>query len=115
RLSQGQELVYRGTIQEEALGKGVQYSHSYGLESRVFVLEKSTRGYKVAFYTVLKLRSARPEKAIDAEPSSVRLEVTPVDLHGRVLPEPGESMALPSDGPATVECGAFVEFPDERL
>jgi peroxiredoxin len=31
------------------------------------------------------------------------------------MPPAGISFAVPLDGPATVECGAFVEFPDERV
>jgi hypothetical protein len=113
-LNQGQELVYRGTVSEEAHGPGVQFTRSYRLESRVLVLEKSPRGYNIAFYTVLKLRTGgRSDKGLDPEPSSVRLEVVPVDFRGRITSP--FSLAVPLDGPATAECGAFIEFPADYV
>jgi peroxiredoxin len=116
RLNQGQELVYRGTVYEEALGQGVQFTRSYRLENRVFVLDKSARGFEVAFYTVLKLSlPKKPGNPSEQDASSVRLEVASLDLHGRITPPPGASLIIPLEGPATVECGAFIEFPDERV
>src|SRR5260370_26677065 len=114
RLSRGQELVYRGNFSEEAVGRGVQFSRTYRLETRVFVVETPARGLEVALYTVLRLRTARPERD-ESEPSSVRLELVNVDLHGHVRADPGGSLAVPLDGPATVECGAFVELPRGRV
>jgi peroxiredoxin len=114
-LAQGQELVYRGTMYEEAHGQGVQFTRSYRLENRAFVLDRSAQGFEVAFYTVLKLRHpAKPEKGLE-QPGSARLEVALVDPHGRIVSPTGVSFAVPLDGPATVECGAFVEFPEERV
>src|SRR5216117_3992855 len=72
RLHHGQELVYRGSYAEEALGKGVQFSRSYRLESRVFVLDTPPRGLDVALQTVLKLRGPRSQNSNEQEPSSVR-------------------------------------------
>jgi hypothetical protein len=115
-LNQGQELVYRGTVSEEAHGQGVQFTRTYRLENRIFVLEKSAQGFEVAFYTVLRLRlPARPERGLDSEPGSVRLEVAPVDLHGRIVPPAGVPFTVPLNGPATIECGAFIEFPEEPV
>jgi hypothetical protein len=108
RLSKGQELVYRGTYAEEALGNGVQFNRSYRLEGRVFVLDTLSRGLDVAFYTVLKQRH---QGADEREPGSVRLEVGRVDLQGRVTGDPGVSLIVPLEGPATIECGVFVELP----
>ena len=54
RLSQGQELVYRGSYAEESLGRDVQFSRSYRLESRAFVLDTSARSIDVAVYTVFR-------------------------------------------------------------
>jgi peroxiredoxin len=116
RLNPGQELVYRGTVSEESRGQGVRFTRSYRLDSRVFVLEKSSHGYDIAFFTMLKLRlPSAPEKSLEPEPASVRLEVASVDLHGKVVPAAGASFAAPLDGPATVECGALVECPSERI
>jgi hypothetical protein len=103
-------LVYRGSYTEETVGKGVQFNRSYRLETRVLVLETRPQGIDVAFYTVLKLRSPRSDLAEPA-PHSVRLELAGIDLQGRITPEPGVSLAIPLDGPATVECGPFVESP----
>ena len=116
RLNQGQELVYRGTVYDEALGQSVRFTRSYRLESRIFVLDKSARGFEVAFYTVLKLcLPKKPANLPEQDPTSVRLEVASVDLHGRITAPPGVSLTVPLEGPATVECSAFIEFPDERV
>lgn len=106
RLNRGQELFYRGTYTEEALGRGVQYTRAYRLEGRVFVLESPARGFDVTFLTVLKHA---------ADPSSVRLELAHVTSQGRVVPEGDVSLQLPLDGPPTLECGAFVEGPRGRV
>src|SRR5438552_2456793 len=74
RLGRGQELVYRGTFTEEALGKGVHFSRSYRLETRVFVLDTPPRGLDVAFYSILHMRAPGLEHTAATEPSSVRLE-----------------------------------------
>src|SRR5207248_5052413 len=47
RLTKGHELVYHGSIVEETYGKGVQFSRTYRLESRAFVLDSSSRGLDV--------------------------------------------------------------------
>src|SRR4051812_14273213 len=82
RLNRGQELVYRGSFAEDAVGPGVQFSRSYRLESRVFVLDGSSRGLDAALLTVLKLRGAPAGHGQDAEPVSVRLEFVRVDPQG---------------------------------
>jgi hypothetical protein len=115
RLSRGQELVYRGSFTEEALGKGVQFSHTYRVENRILVLETPPRGFDVAFYTVLKLRTPRLERGTEPEPTSVRLELARVDLQGRITGDAGVALTVPLDGPATIECGVFVEVPTGRM
>src|SRR5437899_7504461 len=108
RLNRGQELVYRGSYAEESVGRGVQFSRSYRLESRVFVLATHPRRSDLALQTVLKLRTPRSEQGGEAEPASVRLELVQVDLQGRITAEPGVGLTIPVEGPATIECGAFV-------
>ncbi|HLN28607.1 MAG TPA: redoxin domain-containing protein [Gemmataceae bacterium] len=115
RLSRGQELVYKGSFAEEALEPGVQFSRSYRLESRLFVMEAPSQSVQVALYTVLKLRTPRPMRGGEPEPSSVRLELVRVDSHGRLQADPKVSLTVPLEGPATVECGAFVELPRGRI
>ncbi len=110
RLARGQELVYRGSLVEETLDHAIQFSRSYRVETRVFVLQTSAQGMEVAFLTILKLRPGRSERGDDA-PSSVRLEQARVDLQGRIVADAGVSLAVPVEGPTTVECGAFVEWP----
>jgi len=119
RLSRGQELVYSGSFSEEAGGKGVQCHQSYRLESRVFVLETPSQGSDVALLTALKLEEARPrgpgEATAGPESWSVRLELARVDLQGKVTSATAAPLAVPLEGPATVECGAFVEVPHNRV
>jgi hypothetical protein len=114
-LGRGQELVYRGSYAEEAIGRGVQFSRSYRLESRVFVLDTPPRGLDVALQTILKLRTPRAERGNEPEPISVRLELAHVDLQGRITSPAGVALAVPWDGPATIECGTFVEVPNGRV
>jgi peroxiredoxin len=115
QLSRGQELVYRGSYAEEAVGQGVHFSRSYRLESRVFVLDTPPRGLEVALQTILRLRAPRSEHGEEPEPSSVRLELARVDLQGRITANSGGALSIPLDGPATVERGAFLEVPSGRL
>jgi peroxiredoxin len=115
RLSRGQELVYKGTFTEETVGKGVQFSRSYRLDSLVFVLDTPPRGLDVAFHTTFKLRTARPTGMEEPKPASVRLELVKVDVQGRLTADPTLSLLAPLDGPATVETGAFVEIPRGRV
>ena len=114
RLSRAEEAVYRGSFSEEdASARGVQFSRSYRLECRAFVLDAPVRGLDVAFLTLLR---GKPDPAANGqEPAaSVRLEVVQVDVHGRVTAA-GRSLAVPLEGPPTVECGAFVEAPAARV
>jgi peroxiredoxin len=115
-LARSQELVYRGTFTEEASGGGVQFSRSYRLESRIFVLDTPPRGADVAVLTLLKPRGGRTTGPADAgSPAAVRLEQAVVEPRGRVVAEPGTTLAVALDGPPTCECGAFVEIPEGRV
>jgi peroxiredoxin len=115
RLSRGEEAVYRGSFSEEdASARGVQFSRFYRLECRAFVLDAPIRGLDVAFLTLL--RGKAESAANGQEPAaSVRLEVVQVDVHGRVTGAGGRPLAVPLEGPPTVECGAFVEAPATRV
>jgi peroxiredoxin len=115
RLDLGQELVYRGSFAEEALGRGVHFSRSYRLETRAFVLDTPPGGLDVAFYTVYKPRTSRAEQGEEATPVSIRLESARVTSQGRLKAPTGTVLAVPLDGPPTVECGAFVEVPQGHI
>ncbi|HLJ92772.1 MAG TPA: hypothetical protein VKU02_06200 [Gemmataceae bacterium] len=115
RLGRGQELVYRGSYAEEAAGKGIHFSRSYRLENRIYVLETHPRSMEIALQTILKLRTPRSDQTGETEPSSVRLELARVDLQGRIATDPGVSMSVPLDGPATAEWGVFIEIPGGPL
>jgi peroxiredoxin len=118
RLSKAQELVYRGTFTEEAVGGNVQFNRTFRLESRIFVLDTPVRGAEVAFLTVLKGRDPRTNAATaggDAAAESVRLDLAHVDLQGVVTAEPGTSLTVPLDGPPTLECGAFAAVPEGKF
>lgn len=119
RLGKAQEFVYRGSYAEERGGGGVQFSRAYRVETRVFVLDTPPPGADVAILTILKPKDVRGTTlpngvSGDTPVSSVRMEFARVDLQGRLTPEPGVSLAVPLDGPATVECGAFVKVPSGR-
>jgi peroxiredoxin len=115
RLSQGQELVYRGAYTEEALGRDVQFNRSYRLECRLFALGSTARNTNIALYTVFRQRNAPTQSGIQLEPASARLELANIDPHGRLSAGAGVTLATPLEGPATLECGQFVEFPHGRV
>lgn len=115
QLTRGQELVYRGSFTEDALGAGVQFNRAYRLETRVFVLDLIANGSEVAFFTTWKQKPLRPERGPEAEPSSVRLERAHMDLRGRVEPAGKAPLLASLEGPPTIECGAFVEVPNTRV
>src|SRR4051794_22592997 len=52
RLARGQELVYRGTFEEEA-GARVQNQRNYRFEARYFVLDVQPKGTDLAVLTTL--------------------------------------------------------------
>lgn len=120
RWSRGQEMVYQGAYLEESLGKGVQFTRSYQLQHRIFVLDKTPQGADLALFTTLTQRMGRLDRsrAADenvAEAGSVRLEVARRTAEGRLTTAAGTPLLIPLRGPATVECGALVEIPNRRL
>jgi peroxiredoxin len=118
RLHRAQELIYHGTFTEEANGARVQFRRDYDFETRLFVLDTPPRGADVAVLTTLKakaLAATPPGVQVNPVSSSARLERVRVDLQGRVVPDPTVSLAVPLDGPPTLECGAFVEAPHGRV
>lgn len=114
-LTRGLELVYRGTFTEEAKGQGVQFSRTYRMEARAFVLDVVPERADVAFLTTWKGRPSGPGGKPEPEVSSVRLEVVKLDLQGKIKPGPNTNLAPELDGPPSIECGAFVEVPKGRL
>jgi peroxiredoxin len=114
-LGRAEEIIYRGTFTEESTSRGVQFHRFYRLENRLFVLEAPARGPEVAFLTLLRGQHAAPANGDEPAAASVRLEVVRVDLQGRVAPTSPRSLAVPLEGPPTIECGAFVETPPGRL
>ena len=116
-LGKAQELVYRGSFTEEANGAGVQFNRAFRIESRVFVLETPAQGADVAFLTILKSRDPQSNAPAGGEPTaeSVRLELAHVDAQGGVKADPGVALAVPLEGPPTLECGAFAVVPDGRV
>jgi peroxiredoxin len=115
RLTRAQELVYRGSFDEQANGSEVQYSRSYRLRTVAFILDASPQGAEAAFLTILRPHHSRTAAVDDATPTSVRLEVGRVHPQGRVTAHPASLLAVPVEGPPTVETGAFVEVPRHRI
>jgi peroxiredoxin len=110
QLGRAQEFVYRGTYDEKAAGTDLEFERKYSLRGVVFVLDTTPRGAEVAFLTVLRPRNAGG-RTEDAPPSSARLEVVRVGPQGRVSADAAGLLAVPFEGPPTVEVGAFVEVP----
>jgi hypothetical protein len=117
RLENAQELVYRGSFNEQTLDIRVQYARRYRLESRVFVLDSAGKKLDLAILTVLQEQRSDPKPAGSSitPGRSVRLERVQVDTQGRLVPTRGSSLAVPLEGPPTIECGAFVPVPRGRV
>jgi peroxiredoxin len=118
RLALSQELVYRGTYDEESTGDRVRFARSYRLDTRVFVLDTPPTGAEVAVLTVLRPRDGRSSTppGVSDEPvlSSARLQIVRVDLQGHLTAEAGVNLLAPLDGAPVVEYGPFVEVPSSR-
>jgi peroxiredoxin len=114
RLSRGQELVYEGTFKEEIIGRNTRFNRSYRLETTVFILDTPPGGYNAALVTVLEMR-ALSQRVQVVTPCSVRLELARVNLQGQVSGAETDTLLVPLDGPPTIECGAFVPAPRNRV
>src|SRR5262249_17344145 len=109
-------LVYAGSFTEEFTGGGGQCSRSYRLDSRVFALDTAEHGTDVALLTRLTLRPPRAAGGpAPPGPASGPPEPAHPDGPGRLGGRPGTTPAVPPQGPATAEGGAFVEVPQARL
>jgi peroxiredoxin len=108
-------LVYTGTFLEETHGRSVQFSRTYGLETRLFILDTSPTATEVALLTLIKERSKASPGVKPAQPNSARLEVVRVNPRGKLILDSTAMPALPLDGPATIEHGALVEVPGTHV
>ncbi len=124
RLHRSQELIYHGTFTEEGRGGRVQFSRSYRLETRIFVLDTPSNGADIAVLTLLKHRASTggtpipaSQPAISGESAlvSVRLERMHIDLQGKITSDPNVNLLVPLDGAPTLECAAFIALPDGRI
>ena len=117
QLARGQELTYKGSFTEEALSPGVQFQRRYSVDCTVLTLDAAAQKFDLAFLTVVTSKAAKipSESGKTAAPSSVRLEVVPMNRLGKLQPRVAGSLEPPIEGPPTVECGAFVEMPKGRL
>jgi peroxiredoxin len=115
RLLRGQELVYSGSFIEESTSKRVQSTRKYRVDSRVFVLEAGPHGLDIALFTVIKPSLAARRPAGEIVPIAVSLECGRVDPQGRLTLTSEDKLTVPLDGPATIEMGAFVEWPKKRV
>ncbi|HYV34234.1 MAG TPA: hypothetical protein VE988_00935 [Gemmataceae bacterium] len=119
QLARGQELVYSGSFTEEPLGQGVLFiPRAYKVDTSVFVLEATAAKFDLAILTVVTAKTGKTtadSNKTSAVPSSVRLELVPLDRQGKLRPPTPANLASPLDGPPTIECGCFVELPKKRL
>jgi hypothetical protein len=115
QLGRAQEFVYRGSYEEKTAGSDFEAERKYALHGVAFILDTSPRGADAALLTVLRPRNARGGRIEEAAPSSARLEVVHVSPQGRVSADAGTSLAVPLEGPPTIEVGAFVEVPRQAV
>jgi peroxiredoxin len=118
QLARGQELVYSGTFTEEALSPGVQFQRAFRVDTTVFVLDVGNPQCSLAFLTVVSPRSSpnpREPGNTAQPPSSVRLEMLPMDRQGKLQPAQPAALTVPIEGPPTIECGLFREMPKAKV
>jgi peroxiredoxin len=115
QLGRAQEFVYRGTYEEKAAGSDLEFERKYSLRGIAFVLDAAPRGADTAFLTVLRPRNAAGGRITEAPPSSARLEIVRVNPQGRVTADRAGRLAVPFEGPPTIEIGAFVEVPRQAV
>src|SRR4051794_19131200 len=111
RLERGLELVYQGSYTEQLVENEQQFSKSYDLETRLFVLDVTPQSATVAVMTALRQAPSSPNDT----PKSVRLEIGAVDRNGRIVWHGGGGFAPPLVGPVTLEGGLFVALPGPRI
>jgi hypothetical protein len=124
QLTIGQELVYRGTFTEQALGRHVQLNRTYRFENRLIVLDTALKGVELGVLTLFKDESVaggRPAENTSLkvgegqEARSARLEQLRLDPWGRPNPPAGVSLTVPLEGPPTLETGFCVPVPPGRI
>jgi hypothetical protein len=118
QLARGQELIYAGSYSEESLTPGVQFQKNLRLDTTILVLESTPDKTVLAVLTTVANKNpTRPLEAdkTAAATASVRLELVTIDRQGKVLTPSAASLFPPLDGPPTVECGAIVEVPKNRV
>ena len=115
RLGRAQELVYKGTYDEQSVGGDVEFRRTYWVQGSVLVLDATATDAEVAFLTILRQRGARGSRSETVTPSSVRLELMRLDSHGRLKPETGVNLTVPLEGPPTIETGAVMELPARHV
>ena len=115
RLEAGHEAVYTGDFREEWTVNGVEYRRAFRLETRLLVLKADPGALEVAFLTVVKTKGNGSDKGDATEPSSARLETARIDMQGHLSSSNEAAFRLPLDGPATLECAAFVEISEGRI
>lgn len=136
QLQKGDELVYKGKVEEVGQRAEGRWQRSSDLEVRVFVLDSQKHGTDVAVMTMLwprpdekiveAIKAASGQHVKRGDAATVRLELLRVDDRGRVSwlqPKPGKVLelsettpardppALPLDSPSPVETGLFLPLP----
>jgi peroxiredoxin len=116
RLARGEELLYRGSYTEETTGRGVQFTRTQKLETRVFIMDATPRGLDAAILSIVRDQRARTVAGSEAaEPVSLRLEVISISPKGKVTTPSGAPLMVPLEGAAPIEASAFVELPRVAL
>jgi len=114
RLSQGQELVYRGSYTEAQTVSDEQVKRNHRIEIRVFVLDASARQTDVALFTVLRPKGIPKGRVEESVVELASLELAHIDGQGKVTIDGDAMVASPLDGPTSRDCGFFVEAPGGR-
>jgi len=111
QLSPGLELVYAGSYVEQSLIPNVQHHRQFAIEANVLVLDGGAKDWQAAIMTTLRSQDDGKKHDKKDWPASVRLEMTRIDFHGRLRDGAKKLVAIPIQGPPSVETGFLVPAP----
>src|SRR5258708_25385648 len=114
RLSQGQELVYRGSYTEAETGSDEQVKRNHRVEIRVFVFDASARQTDLALFTILRPQGISKGRVEQTVVDLASLELAHIDGQSKLAVDGDAIGASPLDGPTNRDCGFFVEAPGGR-
>jgi peroxiredoxin len=112
QLAPGLELVYRGEYIEEKLIPSVLHQQRFRLDASMMVLDSGAKEWQTGLITSLRLEDSDKKHA---GPSSMKVQLANVDIHGRPRLPDKKPLEIPIQGPPTLESGFIVAAPLAKI